>query len=830
MADAGENLAIHTEAESNPVPPDNTRRQVLSWLAIGGISAATSAIVREALAGVNGSNGAGVDESEDIGWGADVDESADRSNSENGGKTEPSPDIPDMCDFEPSRLTSNWIHSFELIHGALDRFHVVFIDQNGNIIDGPIPIENHRFDDESSDTLAHDPSSGRLSQEWLNKWRYALKKKYPDIHLHFTGRTQYPLLYSVARILKENIGADHTVFDIAWKNATGSLVSGTDKNRLEYAASIFAQTNLPAELQRILASGIPAVESMFKDGQTSSANAKGPWQFIESTGRRYGLIYRQEVTSEERYKHYPLRGIPKSRWPRRLRRLYKNWQDYHQFKTRRTSRTQKVDLRNNFAEETKAAAKYFSDIYEKLKSDPSYLKLARRYHLNEEDILYPGVVTSYHSGEDRFARIMKWFLENYTKEEVEKHIGAGPYGMDIFTFMVLRYEAKSGDSSFGKSSKSYFLKVMSMSNLFASRLRDPAYSPSFEEEEEEQGEGEGEECISFARASRESAAGRRVWAPFLADASAIAAGVCAAACAVAAINAISHKPADRRTWLKTVGIGGAGGVLGALAGRIGKSGKRGRLGEIPQEVAASSAKDVKPFDFGTIAYSEKVGDDLLSMDRLIDETANNPAGNLRRRIQESVITPWLLSKRSSLPQYQNIAEVLAAKKAGKLTPLAPYGSMYYRCRNIGPVTDERAVDPRYINVHPYVHAVLKEMTGRLNEELEKIGFPGRKYWVRPIIISAMRPADYNSETFRSSPNSSHTYGVAVDLKKNVFDIVDRDEKQFYSVPDTRGVSRHQLPIHAFKALTRVLEQMEFENKIIVNLESDHLHIVAKAPY
>lgn len=690
--------------------------------------------------------------------------------------------VPETREWEPSELTDNWVASFELIHGALDNRHVVFVDQNGNIIDSPIGIGDHVFPGDSEPTKAINPD-GTLNQEWLNKCRELLKKKYPTIHLDLTDGNEHPSLYQVRRAVNDS----ETVFAVAWQNALTPLAieNGQSMTKLEYAEEAFKKSDLPTELQELIIFGICGIESMFKDDLISDAGASGAWQFMPETAKEHGLIQKETKIIKERVrikrrlkKRQKRRKKPKETWATRTRKV-----------------TIERDYRQDFVKSTDAAVLYCESLYRRLKYD--CVELAERFHLSDEDSLYPCVIAAYNNGSGRVQKMITWFLRNYPLERVEKEIGNGPYGMDIFTHMTLRYRSSKTDPKYGKQSKDYFPKAVSMHNLFMERMKNSP--PEFEPYEPPEIPDDTLSAIS----------------KFHQQALDATAGVTGAAFGLAAGMIASPKPVGRRGAL----LAGAS-LAGAAAGTaIGSQSLSTEAGEEIQEIPEP--------DWGRIKRNKELGRHLLDISRLFDSTLENKAVKLPRRIQKTKIEPWIKEQRQ-LRQYENTREAIEAAQRGELAPLKEYDSMHYRCRGVGiSKGDQRKNDKDFLNVHPNMPAAIQEIDERLNEELAELGFPPN-YWARLIITCGIRPVDYNAKTKGSSPESAHTYGVAFDLSRRRFDIIDKNTGTFYDTPDELGVNqKHRITAQMYAALTRVLRKMSDEGKIFVNHESDHIHIVIK---
>ena len=718
--------------------------------------------------------------------------------------------VPETREWEPSELTDNWVRSFERMHGMLHKNEIVFVDQQGNIIDEPIPVRDHQFEGEAVATPCRD--GDQMNQEWLNKWRTTLKKRYPTIHEDLTLNEEHPVLYNVINALEDK-DEDETVLDIAWKNATTDMVADTGKTKLAFIEETFAESTLPKDLKEIIMYGIPSIESMFNDNAESTKNARGCWQFLEGTASDFGLVQTRTDLVDEEYKHYPFKNVPANRLPLKYRKKgIRKWQDIYQMRTRRVRKTVHDDYRGDFVRSTEAALKYFEQIYRELRTNPNYRTIMERFNPAEADLLYPCVITAYHSGQGKMKAVMKWFVENYPVETVEAAMGNGPYGIDLFTCMNLRYEKEAHDEYYKKKSKDYYPKAVSMRNLMMARKQNPNYHPVLSAEESYEPPPYPDSMYEIAKQH-----------PHLISAGTIVVGT--AAGLVAGRKAIS-----RRRLLGAAGVTTGVSLAGAAVGTYGGASEFRETPEQKQE--REIIEEIADFEWGDISQSDEVGKDLMRMESLIDKRASNRQADINSGIHYSEIDPWISAQGTSkLPKFENISAVRSAAETGRLKPLKSYTSTAYRCRGVGINSgDFRRNNPDNLNVYPHLEKTIIEIDDRLNIELGQIGFPTDKYQMRVVITSAMRPASLNREV-GGVKTSAHLYGVAFDISRSRFDIIDKQKGKFYDVSsreDSVGVNqKHRVSAHAYAALTRVVKAMEDEGKIFVNRESDHLHIVDK---
>lgn len=361
-------------------------------------------------------------------------------------------------EFDEDELTENRIEMFKVVFANLTRDQIVFVDQNWNMIGGG-PIEVSDEIKALSQQVASNGGAKReellakrreLFQTWLNDMRRKLKKQYPTIEFDISpDREDFekPEQFSVyASLMDEPEGT--TKLDVVLKNAKKHAV--LDENFCEYRdcsdrsytrfdlirsllhARVVTDTpslGLPELLQELLAA-LPAVESMYDPALINSeTGASGAWQIIEELGKERGLV-------REGY-----------------------------------------DGRRYFATATDKMADYFAELYKTIKNNPDVKQLQDIYGLNEEHIVHPLVLSSYHSGfgrniERRVGQdgkmrdgMVRWFLANVSPKMVRQHIGNPPYGRDLFTLMTTLYMNQSGDRRYFKKSRDYYVEVAAFRDL-----------------------------------------------------------------------------------------------------------------------------------------------------------------------------------------------------------------------------------------------------------------------------------------------------------------------------------------------------------------------------
>lgn len=181
------------------------------------------------------------------------------------------------------------------------------------------------------------------------------------------------------------------------KYAWSDVDTYSDQSKFDYVTKRLAKSTLPQYLKDTIPF-VPFQESWYRLSVVSPppATAKWPWQFISSTGKKYGLI----------------------EW------LGKNAKDY----------------RSDMKKSTKAAIAYFGVLYEKLKSDSHYQSLVQKYNLQEDDLLLPATINAYNSWPAHMQHAFK--IMDTEKELSDAIAKAAQYKRWLFVYLTTEYIKK----------------------------------------------------------------------------------------------------------------------------------------------------------------------------------------------------------------------------------------------------------------------------------------------------------------------------------------------------------------------------------------------------
>lgn len=131
-------------------------------------------------------------------------------------------------------------------------------------------------------------------------------------------------------------------------------------------------------------------------------------------------------------------------------------------------------------------------------------------------------------------------------------------------------------------------------------------------------------------------------------------------------------------------------------------------------------------------------------------------------------------------------------------------------------------DPDYVKLHEAWHSMIANIHERLSKKLRKEGDLSRKYTPMLTITSISRDEEYLKNLANASKNSTHMYGISVDLRMNGGILVEKKTGKEIALSwnDAKIFER---------ALTQVLEEMRADGEIFVITEWNppHYHLVAR---
>lgn len=735
---------------------------------------------------------------------------------------------------------SNLVKSYEVVVGALNNKMVVFIDNKGDILE-VVDLRN-------TPTIADAPTFVRnndkldLSKEWIDVKRHELRLQNPTI---FHQRGQYPAIEG-RRSAIEGEAANVTYLDTVLRSAS-KKVGDTDKNYLELARETLAKTTLPEDFQKLVVYGVAGTESAYDNSLIhDKTKATGVWQLIEETAGDFGLKVgtfkilkghrevKKEVSDDTKPKG---KKSKKSKKPSTKIIIEKEeiWKDEF------------VDERKDFTKATECIARFFTTQFKNIQENEHLKKLVADYKVDEKGLLYACVISCYHTGQNRVPQMLKWFAENYPPETLKEKLSGNlpANGQDLYVLISRLYMDNRVDKNYGQASNEYYVQVQATTNLCERRLANKDYKPDLPKKTDyiapkapkapkvpELPAAAPEEIpIELTGKKIEELETITLRKRIIALVSGALAGLSLGSVG----NFITGKTTLHRRQFLESGLGAtAGTALGfGLAQKPTIT-----LDPLPEAVVIPTFNEDKPFNFEAIAFSEELGHELKKLNSLIDPKKANPEVKLPRKVHGTLIEKWLLSAQP--PRFFTRRAVRMAARARKLIALNETGSTSYRCRGIGQqglgFIDPRRNDPELMYTYPHVSKLIENIEDKLNHELHSLGMPGR-YRSRLIVTSSIRPDDYSVNG--NSDTSSHKFGVAFDLSRTRFDIVDTEKKTFYSFPDCPvktnedaafGVEEKlEVTKNCFAALSRVLLKMHNEDQIIVNDEpqANHVHIVDK---
>lgn len=706
-------------------------------------------------------------------------------------------------------LMSNWLNSFELVWGGLDKNQIVFVDQLGTVIGDPIQVESIRL----SETEKIPPlnNNNGLNQAWLDWHRENLVKKYPTV-FHKPG--SFPALYTPRLPLQaEKPGT--TVLDLTWNNAQKSVHykrsskdPGRKTTRLNFSRQVFAWSKvLPKDFQEIASLGIPSVESGFLDGVKSSAGAVGAFQMLDEAAIESGLKIGGSHTEKV---NKPIQ--------KKNKRGKKIWVDNFV-----DEQVKDPDERKFFVSAALGSMRYFENLYKELGKYQPLLEICSRFQLQPSEFLYPCMINAYHSGKGRIRKMLRWFNREFSAKDIERKIGKGPYGMDIFVFMTQNYRESGTDTGYGRDSWGYPFQVMAMANLMKGRIANPGFRVDpFGSEDAYDAPPELDEKITM-KVSGQDKSGHAL----LSEAIPLGAGIAVGTTAALIYEARKNKqPMSRRQFHSSV----RNAVLGAVTGVVGinsltkeEPAIRPGTEELPLPEIMSPEK--QKAESGTQSLAEK----LLASNRLINNTKLR-AVDLPRR-QQPKTNEFI--ENANPQSFDDFTELRTAVGRGRLKPLDKKNSNY-RLYKIGTqIKGSDGADAQDLLCHAYPHTekLIRTIAREMNALLHQEAGLDPRYQVRLLVTSAVRPGVYNKRLRpKSSLKSAHQYGIAIDLANTRFDIIDTQTGASYTATEANNdpVNRKfRVTTFCRAALNRVIRKMHDEGEIIAMLEGGHIHFTDK---
>jgi len=654
----------------------------------------------------------------------------------------------------------NLICSFEVILGSLENNCKIFIDDYGNIIEGPVKIEDYVFTELGDSTKTMSRDSNKTSQEWINKWRLTFKKKYPSITLDIVNAPELPRIYST-HILR----SDETFFFVSYENAKKEITLDKKKiKKFEYLKSEFEKSTLPVELQQLIYFGLVSVESNYDDSRVSPSEAKGIWQIIPILAKEFGLTDKELI------------DITKS--------------------------TPKV-----IAE--------FEKTYNILKSNENLLKIQKLYNLKDSDIIYPFVITRWIRGLTGVTTAINWFAELIDEKKFQFFTDISNSEYSIYFYFTSLYEKFGKDENWKKHTTDYFPLIVAMRNLFLEKESNNSLSKvDFFENYKYL---EPAEYFKKEILKNEYTESRFFFTSLLFG--------------VTISSIFSYKfKINRIDFLKLFLTGSIASFFGSFKFFEPNNSNNNEL-TVYEDDIEQDLLDINTI-FEDIPFSDDFGNQLKELILFPKECEYSISTYPLLRFQQKTMTKKVeeLIKNKKITKYENIEKALKNTDF-KLIQLKE-NTLEWRLRSVG--INGMNIDKRDNNndlcyLREETAELLKEIDKRLNEELiSSFNFPnGKNYKVRIVITSLIRPVDYNIKIGGASENSSHQYGIAFDIANSgnfIVDIVDIDKKVFYSLPDSNS-SHDYIALNVFRALHKVLYELKDEGKAIINLESNHIHVM-----
>ncbi|MEN8216782.1 MAG: transglycosylase SLT domain-containing protein [Pseudomonadota bacterium] len=693
--------------------------------------------------------------------------------------------------WKPSEYVHNWEKTLQTLFQLQsngDPAELIFVDQNGNIIDHKVISTKDEIKDAKGVVIpAWAADKKRFNQKWLNAWRRKFHRRYPSIDFDLTLDQERPKQMNTKRSVrntnyKTNI---ELILNYGTQKVSG-LEDGLVISRIAYAEKVFSQSTQVGEQQAIelpvgirkrlsqISYGIAGIESGFNNSLISPVKAQSVWQIMPST---FAQICK------------------------------------------------KIDLKanyGNFITTTVVAKRYCEEIYAYLLRNchDDFESLRTEFGFSktdfENEFIFPCIVSAYHAGYGRLRKVIHWFAENYNQDRLRKKIGTYPdgYGYDLFGQMTrICYHDKSV-KGYGRESWEYFLRANAMAALIRQKYG-----------------------IGSNAAKKEYHPPEVLLPPFNLRREAIDLGVSAAAgLATMKLSELIFRPNFVKMSLLALGS-----LL--IVGCFFMIDKPQPVSEPPKKLISEPPK--KPVPEQHFTYSKELGKELSAHPQLFSKNPGSQYYKVKmpRRIQAKVITPWMTKHELFKAFYLNRAAVQKAAKTQELIQLSYSGNLYYRCRTVGSIQLQKDKakgintkslgtqnHPDYLYIKPSTEKLVAKISELVNKELQgKFGLDPQ-YRIRLIVNSGIRDTLYNLSIRGSSLNSTHQLGMAVDFSTHGFDVIKPKSNTFLYLSRDKGKSIDKKPRirdKARQALKYVLVKLHKAGEIFAIKEGGHYHVTDK---
>lgn len=585
-------------------------------------------------------------------------------------------------------------------------------------------------------------------QKWANLARQVLKAMYPGISIDLNpkkrNREMPELVSERLSLAGKNVDVKH--IDLVLFGAKKPVSKKNQKRRMDYAARKFEKSKILPESIKQLMPGLCGVESQFDDAAESSDEAVGAWQLTIDAAEQGGIIHTRKIGKGKGRKVIVGR-----------------------------------DNRISFELATQGAVGYMEYLYKYFQARPACEEIKKKFGFSDEDFIEhfmtPVTINAYHSGMGNLRKIIEWFAEKVSTEDVKRRLGNPPYGKDIYTLMSELYmefgksaefAASNGGklSTYDMHSRNYFHKVTAMNGLLANP-REIELTGEYREPVRETVDliAPRESFVEVRKSTR-----TRILE------------LLGIAMLGSSAYVILQRESTRRQFWKNAGRMIFASGLGKAIG-FGLSPREPESAKIPEPVV----KKV-PSEPGRSEVLQGVHFDPKVLNaQLIKENVTLPRARLltiqeeqklRDGFRNGDFREWADSKgKKPIPT----DAILYALKG--LVDLAETCATY-RLRGVGNPKGGHENDLRYARLYPHAASALEELSKMVNDEVHKAGLPA-KYAVRLVITGAARSNEYQQRLRRRNGNaaqwSSHTLANSFDISWKRFDIVDTETGAFTMV-------------------------------------------------